>query len=213
MKQTMQDYNDWSLENFIKILREKFRHRDFWKFQYEAITNILNHKSTLVVKTTGAGKSLIYQFASLIMQKGLTLVITPLLSLMLDQISNISPCLRAACINSLISIQKRKKIWELVKKGKVNVTFFLPSPTHLTVLQILFVTPECLQQSRFPKIKDLPPINFICIDEAHCITTLSHNFRPSYLKLMDLVNARFGRGKTLLALTGTATFATQKQIC
>ena len=131
MKQTMQDYNDWSLENFIKILREKFRHRDFWKFQYEAITNILNKKSTLVVKTTGAGKSLIYQFASLIMQKGLTLVITPLLSLMLDQISNISPCLRAACINSLISIQKRKKIWELVKKGKVNVTS-LPSPTTHT---------------------------------------------------------------------------------
>jgi superfamily II DNA helicase RecQ len=57
-------------------------------------------------------------------------------------------------------------------------------------------------------MRDLPPINFVCIDEAHCITTLSHNFRPCYLKLVDLINARFGMNKTLLALTGTATIAT-----
>jgi ATP-dependent DNA helicase RecQ len=62
-------------------------------------------------------------------------------------------------------------------------------------------------------MEELPPINFICIDEAHCITTLSHNFRPSYLKLIDLIAQKFGPNKTILALTGTATIATQKQIC
>lgn len=67
--------------------------------------------------------------------------------------------------------------------------------------------------SKFPKQSEMPEIGFICIDEAHCITTLSHNFRPSYLKLVDLINQKFGKNKTLLALTGTATIATQKQIC
>jgi len=71
----------------------------------------------------------------------------------------------------------------------------------------LFITPEILEYSFLPNISLLPKINFICIDEAHCITTLSHNFRPSYLKITDLINEKLGKAD-MLALTGTATVAT-----
>ena len=133
------DLKDWSRENLTDILQYHFKHKEFWNLQYESILNILEGNSSLVIKTTGAGKSLIYQFSAF-MKKGLTIVITPLLSLMMDQVKNMPDCLRAGCINGLIGYRKKKKIWELVKKSQVDVSG--PDKLLLTRLRFYSLRPR-----------------------------------------------------------------------
>ena len=149
--------------------------------QKEVVLRILSGRSTLMITPTGSGKSLCYQLPTLLYrQKGrdtcFTLVVSPLVSLMDDQVLRLPPGLKGACIHTNKTQLQRDKVFKDLAQGKVD---------------ILYLSPEALvggalwsrrSGSGF-SLKDLPPIAFACIDEVHCISEWSHNFRPSYLRL------------------------------
>uniref|UniRef100_A0A8C4YMJ3 DNA 3'-5' helicase n=1 Tax=Gopherus evgoodei TaxID=1825980 RepID=A0A8C4YMJ3_9SAUR len=173
----------------------------FRQGQEVAVMRILSGLSTLVVLSTGMGKSLCYQLPAYLYAKRskcITLVISPLVSLMDDQISGLPPHLKAVCIHSNMSKSQR----EAVKGGKVHV---------------LLLSPEALVgggrvgSSCLPSADQLPPVAFACIDEAHCVSEWSHNFRPCYLRLCKVLRDRLGV-RCLLGLTATATLATARDV-
>uniref|UniRef100_A0AAV2KA26 ATP-dependent DNA helicase Q4 n=1 Tax=Knipowitschia caucasica TaxID=637954 RepID=A0AAV2KA26_KNICA len=173
--------------------------------QEDAIMRILSGLSTLVVLSTGMGKSLCYQLPAYLYyqrSKCITLVISPLVSLMDDQLSGISPRLQAACIHSNMTMKQREAAIEKVKAGQVCV---------------LLLSPEALVggggsgSGCLPPAHELPPVAFACIDEAHCVSEWSHNFRPCYLRLCKVLRERLGV-RCLLGLTATATLSTALDI-
>uniref|UniRef100_A0A4W6CCD2 DNA 3'-5' helicase n=1 Tax=Lates calcarifer TaxID=8187 RepID=A0A4W6CCD2_LATCA len=176
-------------------------YKSFRPGQEEAIMRILSGLSTLVVLSTGMGKSLCYQLpAYLYAQRSncITLVISPLVSLMDDQLSGLPAKLKAACIHSNMTMKQR----EAVKSGQVCV---------------LLLSPEALVggggsgSGCLPSAQELPPVAFACIDEAHCVSEWSHNFRPCYLRLCKVLRERLGV-RCLLGLTATATLSTAVDI-
>ncbi|XP_030596861.1 ATP-dependent DNA helicase Q4 isoform X2 [Archocentrus centrarchus] len=152
-------------------------YQSFRPGQEEAIMRILSGLSTLVVLSTGMGKSLCYQLPAYLYaqrSKCITLVISPLVSLMDDQLSGLPAKLKAACIHSNMTMKQREAAIEKVKSGQVCV---------------LLLSPEALVggggsgSGCLPSAQELPPVAFACIDEAHCVSEWSHNFRPCYLRL------------------------------
>ncbi|CAJ1083398.1 ATP-dependent DNA helicase Q4 [Xyrichtys novacula] len=173
--------------------------------QEEAIMRILSGLSTLVVLSTGMGKSLCYQLPAYMYaqrSQSITLVISPLVSLMDDQLSGLPVKLKAACIHSNMTMKQREAAIEKVKSGQVCV---------------LLLSPEALVggggsgSGCLPSAQELPPVAFACIDEAHCVSEWSHNFRPCYLRLCKVLRERLGV-KCLLGLTATATLSTALDI-
>ncbi|KAM9644873.1 ATP-dependent DNA helicase Q4 isoform 5-T5 [Morphnus guianensis] len=145
--------------------------------QEVTVMRILSGLSTLVVLSTGMGKSLCYQLPAYLYHRRsqcLTLVISPLVSLMDDQVSGLPPCLKAVCIHSNMTKAQREAVMEKVRQGEV---------------QVLLLSPEALVggsgsgSSCLPSADQLPAVAFACIDEAHCVSEWSHNFRPCYLQL------------------------------
>uniref|UniRef100_A0A8D3E564 DNA 3'-5' helicase n=1 Tax=Scophthalmus maximus TaxID=52904 RepID=A0A8D3E564_SCOMX len=180
-------------------------YKSFRPGQEEAIMRILSGLSTLVVLSTGMGKSLCYQLpAYLYAQRSncIALVISPLVSLMDDQVSGLPAKLRAACIHSNMTMKQREAAIEKVKSGQVCV---------------LLLSPEALVggggsgSGCLPSAQELPPVAFACIDEAHCVSEWSHNFRPCYLRLCKVLRERLGV-QCLLGLTATATLSTALDI-
>ncbi|NXX24522.1 RECQ4 helicase, partial [Nicator chloris] len=136
--------------------------------QAEAIMRVLSGISTLVVLSTGMGKSLCYQLPAFLYHRNsgsVSLVISPLVSLMDDQVSGLPSALKAVCIHSNLSQSQREAAMEKVRSGRA---------------QILLLSPEFLVGSAaFSSFfRDFPPVAFACLDEAHCISQWSHNFRP-----------------------------------
>uniref|UniRef100_A0A672J2V2 DNA 3'-5' helicase n=1 Tax=Salarias fasciatus TaxID=181472 RepID=A0A672J2V2_SALFA len=173
--------------------------------QEEAIMRILSGLSTLVVLSTGMGKSLCYQLPAYLYaqrSKSITLVISPLVSLMDDQLSGVPAKLKAACIHSNMTMKQREAAIEKVKSGQVSV---------------LLLSPEALVggggsgSGCLPSAQELPPVAFACIDEAHCVSEWSHNFRPCYLRLCKVLRERLGV-QCMLGLTATATLSTALDI-
>lgn len=152
-----------------KMLEKDFGHKSFRKHQEEAIIRIACGISSLVIMSTGYGKSLIYQFSAKLYAKkypgSCVLVVSPLISLMQDQVQNLSKSLKAAMCDSQMSDKEFKQLIENLNTGNINV---------------LFMSPEAIINR---KIKYIPKLAFACIDEVHCLSQWSHNFRPSYLLL------------------------------
>uniref|UniRef100_A0A3Q3A9Z9 DNA 3'-5' helicase n=1 Tax=Kryptolebias marmoratus TaxID=37003 RepID=A0A3Q3A9Z9_KRYMA len=180
-------------------------YQSFRPGQEKAIMRILSGLSTLVVLSTGMGKSLCYQLPAYLYaqrSKCITLVISPLVSLMDDQLSGIPTKLKAACIHSNMTMKQREAVIEKVKSGQVCV---------------LLLSPEALVGGGgsgagcLPSAQELPPVAFACIDEAHCVSEWSHNFRPCYLRLCKVLRERLGV-RCLLGLTATATLSTALDI-
>ncbi|KAH3745617.1 ATP-dependent DNA helicase Q 5 [Pelomyxa schiedti] len=191
--------------NLEDILREQLKLPSFRPCQKEAITRVISLQSTLVITPTGSGKSLCYQLPALILSAcqaksylSFVLVVTPLLSLIADQLLNLPAPLVGASLHSKQSKQETAAICEGLRAGQIH---------------ILFVAPERVVTSSFIKLTHtLPPISFVCVDEAHCVSVMSHNFRPCYLRLSHVIRKQIGVN-CILALTATATRETEKSIC
>lgn len=178
------------------LLQNVFRFDSFRDGQEEAITNIINMNSTLLILPTGQGKSLVYQMAAIKMQ-GLVIVISPLLSLMKDQVEQLPECLKGAMLSTHQTHTERDAVLQSVRESNVN---------------ILFVSPERFTSEQFIKeAQEFPAISFVCIDECDCISEWSHNFRNSYLLLKQTLEQL--QIKTILAVTATATKQTEQSIC
>ncbi|XP_012058273.1 PREDICTED: ATP-dependent DNA helicase Q4 [Atta cephalotes] len=181
-----------------------FGHESFRVGQEKAIMRILSGHSTLVTLSTGSGKSLCYQLPAYLYARRsvcITLVISPLVSLMDDQVTGVPLFLSAACLHTNQTVKIREQVIQSVKDGKVN---------------ILLMSPEAVVSSEKSTgfgalLGQLPPIAFACIDEAHCISQWSHNFRPSYLMVCRVLKKKL-KVKTILGLTATATKTTVKSI-
>ncbi|XP_068957034.1 ATP-dependent DNA helicase Q4 [Petaurus breviceps papuanus] len=183
----------------------QFGHHTFRPGQEAAIMRILSGLSTLVVLPTGMGKSLCYQLPALLYAQRsccITLVVSPLVSLMDDQVSGLPKGLKAVCVHSNMTKKQRETAMEKVMTGKA---------------QVLLLSPEAVVGagaggfSCLPPASRLPPVAFACIDEAHCLSQWSHNFRPCYLRLCKVFRERLGV-RCFLGLTATATRTTAKDV-
>ncbi len=171
-----------------QILKERFGYTDFRPLQQEVISRVLSGRDTLVIMPTGGGKSLCYQIPAL-MFPGLTIVVTPLISLMEDQVQQLSAVgVPAATLNSMMSTQAYSENVKLIQSGTAK---------------LLYLAPETLMMDRTLSWLSTMPVSCLTIDEAHCISDWGHDFRPEYRQLID-VRKRFP-GSVCLALTATAT--------
>lgn len=176
-------------ENLLKEnLKKYFGYESFRAGQEEIIQNILAGKDVLGVLPTGGGKSICYQLLALIMD-GITLVISPLISLMKDQVDALNENgIAASFINSTLTTDEYKQTLSDISRGHVK---------------LLYISPERLENKFFIEfIKDLN-INFVAVDEAHCISQWGHDFRPAY-KLIPSIYEVIGE-TPVAAFTATAT--------
>lgn len=188
----------------VKDALKMFGHAKFRNGQEQAIMRILCGMSTLVTLSTGSGKSLCYQLPAYLYRKKshcITLVISPLVSLMEDQVHGIPEFVNAQCLHTNQTPKQREKTMDAIKAGRV---------------EILLVSPEAIvsgeKSTGFGSLlRQLPPIAFACIDEAHCVSQWSHNFRPSYLMICRVLREKLGV-KIVLGLTATATLQTRESI-
>jgi len=177
-----------SLTDAITSLRKHFGFDDFREGQRDVIGSILEGKDAVVVMPTGSGKSLCYQLPAMILD-GATLVVSPLIALMKDQVDALlARGLPATFINSSISESEQHARIEALRRHE-----------H----KLVYVAPERFRSSRFNSALQSIPISLFAVDEAHCISTWGHDFRPDYLRLRNVIRS-LGRVQTL-ALTATAT--------
>jgi len=182
--------------NVLKVLNETFGFENFLPGQKKVLSDLLDGKSALAVFPTGSGKSLCYQLPALLFD-GLTLVVSPLIALMKDQIDFLqSKGIQAERLDSSMVKREYNDVMTRLREG---------------ALRILYVAPERFTNERFvTAIKDVK-IDLFAIDEAHCISEWGHNFRPDYLKLAR-ISTEIGN-PVILALTATATPKVVKDIC
>ncbi|RHW37549.1 DNA helicase RecQ [Lysinibacillus yapensis] len=180
-----------------QILKQYFGYQSFRIGQQQVIDNVLNGKDTLCVMPTGGGKSLCYQVPALCME-GTTLVISPLISLMKDQVDLLhSNGISAAYINSSLTYSEINQTMLDVKNGTIK---------------LLYIAPERLEHNEFRAELSQLNIPLVAIDEAHCISQWGHDFRPSYRKVSSLLSL-WAKKPTVIALTATATPTVSQDIC
>ena len=177
-----------SLTDAVASLQKHFGFEDFREGQREVISSILEGKDAVVVMPTGSGKSLCYQLPAMILD-GVTLVVSPLIALMKDQVDALrARGLPATFINSSISDSEQHARIESLRRRE-----------H----KLVYIAPERFRSSRFNAALQQIPISLVAVDEAHCISTWGHDFRPDYLRLRSVIKS-LGQVQTL-ALTATAT--------
>ena len=175
--------------NIHQILKKHWGYDAFRPLQEDIINSILEGKDTLGLMPTGGGKSITFQVPSLAFDEGLTIVVTPLISLMKDQVDNLKRHrIKAAYLHAGMSTKENRLAWEYIINGKAR---------------FLYVSPEKLQNDRFLLELQNLKINLITVDEAHCISQWGYDFRPSYLNIKKL--RKIKPGIPVLALTATAT--------
>ena len=176
-------------ESVKNILKSYYGYNSFRKGQKKVIESILAGKDTLAVMPTGSGKSICYQIPALIF-KGVTVVISPLISLMKDQVDALKEMgIKASYINSSITNKELNSRIKNAEAGKYD---------------LLYIAPERLNSFRFIKLLKKLKIAMIAVDEAHCVSQWGHDFRPSYLNIAEIVE-RMDKEVVLTAFTATAT--------
>lgn len=172
-----------------EILKRYFGYDTFRNAQETLIDNILEGKDTLGIMPTGAGKSLCYQIPALLMD-GITLVISPLISLMKDQVGSLNQAgIHAAFLNSSLTVNQYYKALSFAKQGRYP---------------IIYVAPERLVTEEFLDFALNSNIVMVAVDEAHCVSQWGQDFRPSYLKIVEFIK-RLQKRPIVSAFTATAT--------
>lgn len=180
----------------LQILKTYFGYDSFREGQGEIIDTILSGRDALAIMPTGAGKSLCYQVPALLLP-GITLVVSPLISLMQDQVKSLNEAgIHAAYINSSLTEGQINKALSFAARG---------------VYKIIYVAPERLETASFLSFALHTPISMVTVDEAHCISQWGQDFRPSYLKIIDFVEQLPGN-PIISAFTATATEVVKNDI-
>ena len=159
-----------SVKELDKLLFETFGYTNFRDPQKEIIKSILQKNDVLAILPTGAGKSICYQLPSLLLE-GITIVISPLISLMQDQVEQIKNKIPSAYLNSFQTFNEQQSIGYKLLNGRIKLLYVSPEK---------FITPNF--QDLIKRIK----VSLLAIDEAHCISQWGHDFRPSYLKISEV---------------------------
>ena len=187
-------------DRLLTQLQQRFHLQQFRAGQLEALLSLLQQRRLLCIQPTGHGKSLLYQLPATLLP-GVTVVISPLLALMRDQIHQLTQrfAIPAASINSDQGDAENAAAEQMAAMGKIK---------------ILFIAPEKLDHLRYFQFLMALPISLIVIDEAHCISTWGHDFRPSYRQILNFIKAITEINPTVrvLAITATANQKTQTDI-
>ncbi|QUH30336.1 DNA helicase RecQ [Vallitalea guaymasensis] len=179
-----------------EILKKLYGYDDYKKGQEEAIDSILNNKDTVIIMPTGGGKSICYQIPALIFD-GITIVISPLISLMKDQVDSLKATgIDSTYINSTLSYEDIEYRLQAIEEGKYK---------------IVYIAPERLETETIYRITRRNKISFIAVDEAHCISQWGHDFRPSYMMINKFIDNLEER-PIIAALTATATKKVEEDI-
>ncbi|KAI3842520.1 hypothetical protein MKX03_034386 [Papaver bracteatum] len=191
----------WGKERLVNLLKQHFGYSEFRGKQFKAIQAVLSGKDCFCLMPTGGGKSMCYQIPALA-KSGIGLVVSPLIALMENQVMALKgKGIAAEYLSSTQTFEVREKIHKDLNSGK-------PS------LRLLYVTPELIATQGFmSKLTNLYSrglLNLIAVDEAHCISSWGHDFRPSYRNLSSLRNHL--PGVPILALTATAVPKVQKDV-
>lgn len=178
-----------NIEAAKRIMKEYFGHDGFRDGQEQLISALLDGRDVLGIMPTGAGKSMCYQIPAL-MTEGITIVVSPLISLMNDQVlSLVQSGIRGAYYNTSLTPAQRGRVRDNMLKG---------------VYKIIYVSPERLETESFLWVCSRLNISYIAIDEAHCVSQWGQDFRPSYLKILSFIE-KLPKRPVIGAFTATAT--------
>ena len=179
-----------------QLLKQYFGYDSFRPGQEILIDSILKGRDVLGIMPTGAGKSICYQIPALIMD-GITLVISPLISLMKDQVESLNQAgIHAAYLNSSLTVNQYYKALSLARNGRYP---------------IIYVAPERLLSPEFLDFACHVKISMVAVDEAHCVSQWGQDFRPSYLKITEFVE-QLPKRPVVSAFTATATAQVREDI-
>ena len=180
----------------FSVLKQYFGHSAFRPGQERLIDGLLAGRDVLGVMPTGAGKSMCYQIPALLLP-GLTLVVSPLISLMKDQVAALVQAgVPAAFINSSLNAAQYRDVFRRAERGEYK---------------ILYVAPERLATGDFLRFAETVPISLVAVDEAHCVSQWGQDFRPSYLRIVDFIDSLSYR-PVVGAFTATATAQVRQDI-
>ncbi|WP_304681470.1 DNA helicase RecQ [uncultured Clostridium sp.] len=184
------------MNKIFDALNRYYGYNSFRKGQYEIISNILNKRDSFCILPTGGGKSICYQIPALLF-KGVTIVISPLIALMKDQVDNLKlNGINAEYINSTQNLESIDKIMEKCKEGEIK---------------LLYIAPERLENEFFKRKLRKLNISQLAVDEAHCVSMWGHDFRKSYGLINDFINSLNVR-PVVTAFTATATEVVRKDV-
>lgn len=179
-----------------EVLEKYYGYREFRGGQEKVIQSLLDGRDTLAIMPTGAGKSITYQIPALLLE-GISIVISPLISLMKDQVDSLDQIgVPATFINSSLTL---KETWSRIHKMQAGR------------FKLVYLAPERLESEEFLEMLQGLTISFVAVDEAHCVSQWGHDFRPSYLRIRQFLNSLPVR-PLVGAFTATATEEVKKDI-